>query len=122
VECSPLNIGGGVVGVPGGTMPVPSPITAEILRQAAVPLYGTDSNRELVTPTGAAIIVSVASAFGSMPTITINRLGYGLGRADGSGSSAALRLTIGDLVPQRNPQRRSQTSRIPRRICPEPAR
>jgi uncharacterized protein (TIGR00299 family) protein len=98
VECSALNVGGGFLKTAGGVLPVPAPATAEILRQAAVPLYGTDANQELVTATGAAIIVAVAAAFGPMPSVTIDKLGYGVGRADITGNAHVLRVTIGDMV------------------------
>ena len=92
VECSPLNVGGGFLKTPAGVQPVPAPAAAEILREASVPLYGTDSNGELVTAVGAAIIASVASAFGPMPSVTIDGLGYGVSKDGVTENAGALRV------------------------------
>jgi pyridinium-3,5-bisthiocarboxylic acid mononucleotide nickel chelatase len=100
VECSPLNVGSGSPRTANGILPALAPATAEILRNAAVPLYGTEVDRALVTPTGAAIIVALASAFGPMPMLTIDKVGYGAGRADTAGNPYLLRATIGDFVAQ----------------------
>jgi uncharacterized protein (TIGR00299 family) protein len=99
VECSPVNIGGGYVTTPQGVRPVPAPAIAEILRSATVPVYGTDANRELVTPNGAAIIAAMCDSFGPMPALKMHKLGYGMGKPDASGDPAMLRVTVGDFVP-----------------------
>jgi hypothetical protein len=63
-----------------GTFPLPAPATAEILR--GVPWRKLDIEGELVTPTGAAIIAEIASGFGEMPAMTVERIGYGAGKCD----------------------------------------
>jgi pyridinium-3,5-bisthiocarboxylic acid mononucleotide nickel chelatase len=77
VYCSRLNAGSGFVTFSHGKFPVPAPATAEILK--GVPIYSTDSGGELVTPTGAAIIATLADDFGDMPSMVTESIGYGAG-------------------------------------------
>ncbi len=103
VECSPLNVGGGFVKTDDGTLPVPTPVTAEILRTVSAPVYGTSVNKELVTPAGAAIIAAIVTAFGPMPQMKIQKLGYGAGKSEVGANPSLLRVTIGDLLAQPAP-------------------
>jgi uncharacterized protein (TIGR00299 family) protein len=80
VHCSALPIGGGVVRGPHGPMPVPGPGTAELLR--GFPVVDTGVRRELVTPTGAAILTTLAASAGRMPAMTVASVGYGAGTMD----------------------------------------
>ncbi len=66
---SPLNVGGGVVKCAHGTLPVPAPATLEVLKNA--PVYSSGVQKELVTPTGAAIVRTLAAAFGSFPSMKV---------------------------------------------------
>ena len=93
VYCSHLNVGSGTVTFSHGTYPVPAPATAEILRN--VPIYTSDSEGELVTPTGAAIITTIADGFGQMPTMAVSSVGYGAGQRD-SERPNALRVYLGE--------------------------
>ncbi|HXM19303.1 MAG TPA: nickel pincer cofactor biosynthesis protein LarC [Candidatus Tumulicola sp.] len=77
--CSPLPCGRGTVHCAHGDMPSPAPATLELLR--GVPTYALDIEAELVTPTGAAILTSVAD-FSLRPPMTIERIGYGSGRSE----------------------------------------
>lgn len=77
VICSPLPMGSGLVSCNHGLLPLPAPAVCEILRD--VPVYGVDLQQELVTPTGAAIVKTVADGFGALPSMTIDRVGYGQG-------------------------------------------
>jgi uncharacterized protein (DUF111 family) len=77
VHCSALPIGGGMVSGPHGRIPVPAPGTAELLKD--FPVVDTGVKRELVTPTGAAILTTLAAAAGHMPPMTVTAVGYGAG-------------------------------------------
>jgi len=92
--CSPLNVGGGTVKCAHGTLPVPAPATVKLLHDA--PVYSSGPRVELVTPTGAAIVKTLASKFGTFPAIKIDRAGYGAGTRDFPEHPNLLRLTIGE--------------------------
>ena len=72
--CSPLNVGGGRVNAAHGSLPVPAPATAELLKD--IPVYSSGVEGELVTPTGAALVATLATGFGPLPSMKIakNRL------------------------------------------------
>ena len=80
VHCSALPLGGGTVHGPHGRIPVPAPGTAELLK--GFPVVDTGVKRELVTPTGAAILTTLAASSGAMPPMTIRQVGYGAGTLD----------------------------------------
>lgn len=91
--CSSLNVGSGRVQAAHGTLPVPAPATAELLR--GLPVYSTGIEAELVTPTGAAIVSTLAMRFGPMPPLRIESIGYGAGTRDFRGHPNLARLFIG---------------------------
>ncbi|MBI3493245.1 MAG: nickel pincer cofactor biosynthesis protein LarC [Acidobacteria bacterium] len=93
VVCSPLNVGGGMVHSAHGIFPVPAPATVKLLGDA--PVYSGTVQRELVTPTGALIVSSYASSFGSIPPMSIDRVGYGAGSRDDTTTPNVLRVLIG---------------------------
>jgi uncharacterized protein (DUF111 family) len=80
VHCSALPLGGGMVDGPHGRIPVPAPGTAELLR--GFPVVDTGVKRELVTPTGAAILTTLSTGAGVMPPMTVSAVGYGAGTMD----------------------------------------
>ncbi len=92
--CSPLNVGGGTVKCAHGTFPVPAPAVVELLGGA--PTYSSGVQRELVTPTGAAIVRQLASRFGQFPAMKITGAGYGAGTQDIPGQPNVLRITVGE--------------------------
>jgi len=94
--CSPLNIGGGTVACAHGVFPVPAPATLELLR--GVPVYSGDIQKELVTPTGAAIVKVLVSSFGPRPMMTTEKIAYGAGTRDFSGHPNVLRLSVGETA------------------------
>jgi uncharacterized protein (TIGR00299 family) protein len=94
--CSPLNVGSGTVACQHGRFPVPAPATVELLRGA--PVYSSGIEAELVTPTGAAIVKTLASRFASFPAMKIAATGYGAGTRDFPGHSNVLRLTVGEAA------------------------
>ncbi len=80
IYSSPLHVGSGFVKCAHGTLPVPSPATAELIK--GIPAYGKDIQGELITPTGAVLITSLAEKFGGMPQMKIEKTGYGAGHKD----------------------------------------
>lgn len=94
--CSALNVGGGRVQTQHGNLPVPAPATAELLRGA--PTYSNGIERELLTPTGAAIISTLASRFGAQPAMKVEAIGHGAGTADLAEQANLLRLFVGDAA------------------------
>ena len=80
IYCSKLNVGTGFVEFSHGKFPVPAPATAEIL--ISTPVYHNNIEAELVTPTGAAIITTLAESFGEMPSMKLKKIGYGAGSKD----------------------------------------
>ncbi|HKW18058.1 MAG TPA: nickel pincer cofactor biosynthesis protein LarC [Terriglobales bacterium] len=91
--CSPLNVGGGTIECAHGTFPVPAPATVELLQGS--PVYSSGLQAELVTPTGAAIVSTLATRFAAFPPMKIERSGYGAGTRDFRGHANVLRITIG---------------------------
>jgi uncharacterized protein (TIGR00299 family) protein len=92
--CSPLNVGGGTAKMAHGVLPVPAPATARLL--LGVPTFSNGVQRELVTPTGAAIVATLCDAFGPQPPMTVSAIGYGAGTADLEGQPNVVRIMIGD--------------------------
>jgi hypothetical protein len=82
VYCSPLPLGGGEVQTEHGRLPLPAPATLELIAHRQIPVKGREANFELVTPTGAALVATLAKSFGPMPDFTINKVGYGAGSHD----------------------------------------
>lgn len=80
ILCSPLPLGYGFVDSAHGTIPLPAPAAIELL--SGIPTKKCDIDGETVTPTGAALIKTLACEFGSMPSMKISKVGYGAGRAD----------------------------------------
>jgi pyridinium-3,5-bisthiocarboxylic acid mononucleotide nickel chelatase len=95
-SCSRLNVGGGTVKMAHGILPVPAPATANLLQ--GKPTYSSGVERELVTPTGAAIVATVCDSFGPQPAMTVRAIGYGAGTADLEGQPNVLRIMIGDAA------------------------
>ena len=94
--CSPLNVGGGTVKCAHGTLPVPAPATLKLL--AGAPVYSSGPQVELVTPTGAAIVKTLAARFASFPAMKVEKSGYGAGSRDFPDHPNVLRLTIGEAA------------------------
>ncbi|WP_299979252.1 nickel pincer cofactor biosynthesis protein LarC [Desulfobacula sp.] len=95
VYASPIPLGSGFVTCSHGKIPVPVPATLLILKD--IPVTPSDAKTEIVTPTGAAIITTLASFFGDLPEMTIQKVGYGSGKRDtGSGLPNLLRIILGE--------------------------
>ena len=97
IVCSPLNVGGGSVKCAHGVFPVPAPATVELL--AGAPIYSSGMQVELLTPTGAAIVKTLATRFGAFPEMRIEKSGYGAGARDFPGNPNVVRLTVGEATP-----------------------
>jgi uncharacterized protein (TIGR00299 family) protein len=92
IVASPIPLGKGFVTCSHGRLPVPAPATLGIL--TGVPVYGTGIPHELVTPTGAAIISSLAQRFELLPEMVIDRIGYGAGQRDLEDRPNLLRILL----------------------------
>ncbi len=90
---SALNVGGGTISSAHGHYPVPAPATLQLLE--GVPVYSGQPQFELVTPTGALLISGYAEAYGGMPAMRIERVGYGAGARDFHERPNVLRATVG---------------------------
>ena len=93
-HCSPLNVGGGMVDCAHGRFPVPAPATADLLR--GLPTYSAHIEKELVTPTGAALIRALAPTFGPQPPMRVQHIGYGAGTRNPKELPNVLRLSLGE--------------------------
>ena len=89
---SPLNVGTGTVTMSHGTFPVPPPATARLVH--GVPVYGAGEG-ELLTPTGALLVTSHATAYGPLPPLRPEGVGHGAGTRDTAGRPNVLRLIVG---------------------------
>ena len=94
--CSALNVGGGTAKMAHGLLPVPPPAVAKLL--IGKPTYSNGVQRELVTPTGAAIVSTVCESFGPQPAMNASAIGYGAGSADLEGQPNVMRLMIGEAA------------------------
>lgn len=91
---SPLNLGRGWVKTAHGMLPVPPPAVGELLKN--IPVYSAHVDKELVTPTGAAILASVVTEFHTFPELCYQKIGYGAGSADFPDFPNILRVFYGD--------------------------
>ena len=96
VFVSSLHEGSGTIECAHGTFPLPAPATLEIL--AGIPLGQIDEPHELITPTGAAIAAEFGAAFGPMPKMKTEKIGYGVGTRDLVSRPNVLRAVLGELV------------------------
>ena len=95
--CSPLPSGGGTAQCTHGTIPVPAPATLELIASCNAPVRPTpERSVELVTPTGTAIVTTLATF--ERPTIALERIGYGIGTRDSEAIPNVLALWLGEAV------------------------
>ncbi len=93
VHASPLPLSSGFVTTKHGRIPLPAPATLALLK--GVPVRGTDSAEEMVTPTGAALAKGLADSFGSLPPMVVETIGYGVGSRTLPDRPNLLRIVIG---------------------------
>jgi pyridinium-3,5-bisthiocarboxylic acid mononucleotide nickel chelatase len=79
VEASPLPLGRGVTRAEHGKLPLPAPAVLKLVEARGAPVEGRDTTKELVTPTGAALLCALADRFGPYPALQVERVGYGAG-------------------------------------------
>jgi uncharacterized protein (TIGR00299 family) protein len=108
IYCSPLPFGHGFVSCDHGILPLPAPATVELLK--GIPVYSVDRKQELVTPTAAAIIATLAQDFGEMPQMKINKIGYGSGKIQ-SEYPNVLRVFLGELAQKQKKTRNEKQVR-----------
>ena len=94
IFCSPVPVGRGFINGAHGQIPLPAPATVSLLK--GVPIYGREIEAELVTPTGAALLVELAEDFGPPPPMVIQSIGYGAGGRD-LPIPNLLRILVGDF-------------------------
>jgi len=94
VFASKINVGSGTVSTEHGTLPVPTPATTELLKQA--PVYSAGPETELTTPTGAALLATLAKGYGGLPPVRVLAQGFGAGDKDFPSQANVLRVVIGE--------------------------
>ncbi|MBI3396466.1 MAG: LarC family nickel insertion protein [Spirochaetia bacterium] len=96
---SPLVTGAGTVQTSHGVLPVPPPVVLEIIKRAGAPVRSADIPFEALTPTGAAILCTIASSYGPPPDFKkVSAVGYGAGTREGIGTPNVTRVTIGEGI------------------------
>ena len=97
VAATPVPLGSGFVECAHGKIPVPVPATLAVLE--GIPVTSSDAKTEIVTPTGAALVATLAESFGPMPEMAVAKIGYGSGKRDtGSSAPNLLRVVLGKPV------------------------
>src|SRR5437588_3987259 len=99
--CSALNVGSGTAKMAHGIMPVPAPATANLLQ--GKPTYSNGVQKELVTPTGAAIVTTLCDSFGPQPPMSVTAIGYGAGPPDLESQPNVVRILIGEAAEKTAP-------------------
>jgi len=95
IYCSPLPITRGFIKTHHGRIPLPAPATAEMLK--GFPIYHSEINKEIVTPTGALIITSLAKPLTEMPVMTVHKIAYGAGEMEFPNQPNLLRAFLGTI-------------------------
>lgn len=94
VLASAVNVGAGFVRASHGVLPVPAPATAELLK--GIPTYARGNDGELTTPTGAALLATLAERFGPLPSLRVEHIGYGAGTRDLPQAPNLVRVFLGE--------------------------
>ncbi|MGH8058262.1 MAG: nickel pincer cofactor biosynthesis protein LarC, partial [Candidatus Entotheonellia bacterium] len=94
VLASAVNVGAGFVRASHGVLPVPAPATAELLK--GIPTYARGNDGELTTPTGAALLATLAERFGPLPALRVDQIGYGAGTKDLPQAPNLVRVFLGE--------------------------
>lgn len=114
VHCSPIPTGCGMIRMDHGRLRAPAPATAELLK--GVPIAESDCPFELTTPTGAAIVAALAPKFGPLPSMRIEKIGYGAGTKEIATHPNVLRLLVGEGAPEPTSAAAAASDRFSERI------
>jgi len=95
VWCSPVAVGTGTVRSAHGSLPNPAPATIALLSGAHAPIVGLDTALEVATPTGAALMTTLAAGFGPVPSMATEAVGYGAGTADPTERANVVQVVVG---------------------------
>jgi len=95
VACSPLPLARGLVRSAHGLLPLPAPAVLELLREARAPVAGAEGEAELVTPTGAALVATLADEWGPLPPLVLEAVGNGAGTRDSPDRPNLVRALLG---------------------------
>ncbi len=112
--CSKIHVGSGFVQMAHGKYPVPPPAVAELLK--GFPIYSSEVNGELITPTGAAIITSLCDSYGVLPEMIVQQTGYGAGSREYEAFPNTLRLMLGEMD---NADARTSARKIRPNVAPQ---
>jgi pyridinium-3,5-bisthiocarboxylic acid mononucleotide nickel chelatase len=96
VRSSRINVGSGTVSTQHGVLPVPTPATAELLKDW--PIYASGPETELTTPTGAALVTTLSSGYGGLPPVRVLSQGFGASDRDFPAQANVLRVLIGERL------------------------
>jgi pyridinium-3,5-bisthiocarboxylic acid mononucleotide nickel chelatase len=102
VYCSPIAQGLGTVRADHGILPNPVPAVVGLLARVNAPTYGLELPMELTTPTGAALMTTLATAFGPIPAMTVEHIGYGAGGRTMAERPNLVQVIIGQQTPASN--------------------
>jgi uncharacterized protein (TIGR00299 family) protein len=97
ILCSPIPMGSGRINCAHGVLPVPAPATAELMRDGVI--APSDAEGELCTPTGAAVLTTLAESFTTLPAMAVQSIGYGAGGREDPGRINLLRVFVGTEDP-----------------------
>jgi uncharacterized protein (TIGR00299 family) protein len=92
----PVGAGHGTIGAAHGNLPNPPPAVARLLASRRMPVIGVDTDLELATPTGVAVLAALATSFGPPPPMNVTAIGCGAGRADPPGRANVVQVIVGE--------------------------
>lgn len=101
IVCGPLAVGSGTVRAAHGTLPNPAPAVVRLLARQGAPAHGIDTPMELATPTGVALVTTLAGRFGPLPEMAVGSVGFGAGTADPPGRPNVVNVVIGSPLHDR---------------------
>ncbi|WP_117000994.1 nickel pincer cofactor biosynthesis protein LarC [Desertimonas flava] len=95
IVAGPVATGRGTIRAAHGALPNPPPAVARLLASRQMPAFGVDTDMELATPTGVAVLAALADGFGAMPAMAVDSVGYGAGTADPPGRPNVVQVLVG---------------------------